>query len=123
MHAGSQGVQHLRAEFEATDTSLIGISPDSLKSHDKFAAKHGLGFDLGSDESKGVLESYGVWTEKSMYGRKYMGVERTTVLIDVDGTIARPWPKVKVPGHAREVLAAARDLPVRSSQDALLGEH
>jgi peroxiredoxin Q/BCP len=102
-----------RAEFEATATSLIGISPDSLKSHDKFAAKHGLGLDLGSDESKSVLESYGVWTEKSMYGRKYMGVERTTVLIDADGMVARIWPKVKVPGHAREVLEAARALPTR----------
>jgi len=106
----AQAFQSLRKDFEAADTEIIGISPDSLKSHDKFRAKYGLEFPLASDEGKDMLEAYGVWVEKSMYGRKYMGVERTTILIDRDGTIARIWPKVKVPGHAEEVLEAARAL-------------
>jgi thioredoxin-dependent peroxiredoxin len=100
--------QALREDFAAANTEIIGISPDSLKSHDKFRAKYGLDFTLASDEAKTMLEAYGVWVEKSMYGRKYMGVERTTVLIDQEGTIARIWPKVTVPEHAQEVLAAAR---------------
>ena len=100
----------LRGDFEAASTALVGMSPDSAKSHDKFKAKHGLDFPLAADETKSTLEAYGVWVEKSMYGRKYMGVERTTFLIDADGRIARVWPKVKVPGHAEEVLAAAREL-------------
>jgi peroxiredoxin Q/BCP len=81
-----------------------------MKSHDKFRAKYGLEFPLASDEATAMLQAYGVWVEKSMYGRKYMGVERTTVLLDRDGTIARVWNKVKVAGHAEEVLAAAQDL-------------
>ena len=100
----------LRKQFEKANTVIIGVSPDSVKSHDKFKAKHELDFDLVSDESKTMLEAYGVWVEKSMYGRKYMGVERTTVLIDDAGKIAQVWNKVKVPGHAKEVLAAAKDL-------------
>jgi thioredoxin-dependent peroxiredoxin len=100
----------LRAEFAATNTVIIGVSPDSVASHDKFKKKHGLGFVLAADEPKSMLEAYGVWVEKSMYGRKYMGVERTTVLIGQDGKIAHIWPKVKVPGHAEEVLAAAKSL-------------
>jgi peroxiredoxin Q/BCP len=106
----AQEFQARRADFAAADTEIIGVSPDSLKSHDKFRAKYGLEFPLASDEGKAMLEAYGVWAEKSMYGRKYMGVERTTVLIDRDGRIAQVWPKVKVPGHADEVLAAARAL-------------
>lgn len=106
----AQEFQALRKEFEKADTEIVGVSPDSLKSHDKFRSKHGLEFTLVSDEAKGMLEAYGVWVEKSMYGRKYMGVERTTVLIDRDGRIARIWNKVKVPGHAKEVLEAARAL-------------
>jgi peroxiredoxin Q/BCP len=102
--------QRLYAEFRAADTEIVGISPDGLKSHDKFCGKHGLEFPLASDEAKSTLEAFGVWVEKSMYGRKYMGVERTTVLLDSDGRVARIWPKVKVPGHAEEVLAAARAL-------------
>ena len=86
------------------------MSPDSAKSHDKFKKKHDLKVDLVSDETKDVLQAYGVWTEKSMYGRKYMGVERTTLLLDADGRIAQVWPKVKVPGHAAAVLEAARAL-------------
>jgi peroxiredoxin Q/BCP len=100
----------LRKQFEKANTVIIGVSPDSVKSHDKFKAKHELDFDLVSDESKTMLEAYGVWVEKSMYGRKYMGVERTTVLIDEAGKIAQVWNKVKVPGHAKEVLAAAKAL-------------
>ena len=100
----------LKAQFAKADTEIIGVSPDSVKSHDKFKAKHELGFTLVSDESKAMLEAYGVWVEKSMYGRKYMGVERTTILIGADGKIAQIWRKVKVPGHAKEVLSAAAAL-------------
>lgn len=100
----------LRADFTAAGTEIIGVSPDSAASHDKFKKKYDLGFALAADESKAMLEAYGVWVEKSMYGRKYMGVERTTVLIDASGKIARIWPKVKVPGHAAEVLEAAKAL-------------
>lgn len=106
----AQGFNAAGAAFAAADAIVIGVSPDPVKSHDKFRAKYGLTFPLASDEGKAMLESYGVWVEKSMYGRKYMGVERTTVLIDRDGRIARVWPKVKVPGHAEEVLAAAQAL-------------
>ena len=97
-------------KFDAAGAILLGVSPDSVKSHDKFKTKHRLRFPLASDETKSVLEAYGVWREKSMYGRKYMGVERTTLLIRADGRIARIWRKVKVPGHAEDVLAAARAL-------------
>ncbi|MGL4813283.1 MAG: thioredoxin-dependent thiol peroxidase [Beijerinckiaceae bacterium] len=100
----------LRKQFAAANTEIIGVSPDSPASHDKFKAKHGLAFPLASDEDKDMLEAYGVWAEKSMYGRKYMGVERTTFLIDGKGKIAQVWRKVKVPGHAEEVLAAAKAL-------------
>ncbi len=106
----AQNFQALREAFAAAGTEIIGVSPDSLKSHDKFRAKYGLDFALASDEAKTMLEAYGVWVEKSMCGRTYMGVEHTTVLIDREGIIARVWPKVKVPGHAEEVLAAARTL-------------
>ena len=100
----------LKAAFLDADTEIIGISPDSPASKAKFAGKYGLALTLAANEDKSVLEAYGVWAEKSMYGRKYMGVERTTFLIDRDGTIARIWPKVKVPGHAEEVLTATRSL-------------
>ncbi len=106
----AQAFQALREAFAAADTEIIGVSPDSLKSHDKFRAKYGLDFALASDEAKTMLEAYGVWVEKSMYGRTYMGVERTTVLIDREGVIAHVWPKVKVEGHAEEVLKAAQAL-------------
>ncbi|MGO4389037.1 peroxiredoxin [Microvirga sp. 2YAF29] len=106
----ARNFQALRQEFAASDTEVIGVSPDSLKSHDKFRAKYDLHFPLASDEEKSMLHAYGVWVEKSMYGRRYMGVERTTVLIDRDGNIARIWNKVKVPGHVEEVLEAARRL-------------
>ena len=100
----------LRGEFDKINTAILGISPDSPAAHSKFKLKHKLHLDLAADETKAVLEAYGVWTEKSMYGRKYMGVERTTFLIGPDGKIANVWTKVKVPGHAEAVLAAARAL-------------
>lgn len=100
----------LGAEFEAANAVVIGISPDSVKSHDKFAAKHSLTVMLAADEDKSAVEAYGVWKEKSMYGKKYMGVERTTFLIAPDGKIAKIWSKVKVPGHAQAVLDEAKAL-------------
>jgi len=100
----------LGAQFEAANTVVIGISPDSVKSHDKFAAKHSLSVMLAADEDKSALEAYGVWKEKSMYGKKYMGVERTTFLISPDGKVAKIWSKVKVPGHAQAVLDEAKAL-------------
>ncbi|KQR30230.1 alkyl hydroperoxide reductase [Rhizobium sp. Leaf155] len=100
----------LGAQFEAANTVVIGISPDSVKSHDKFAAKHSLTVMLAADEYKSALEAYGVWREKSMYGKKYMGVERTTFLISPDGKVAKIWSKVKVPGHAQAVLDEAKAL-------------
>lgn len=102
----AQAFNALRDRFEAAGAVVLGVSPDGIKSHEKFQAKYDLGFQLLADEQKSTLEAYGVWVEKSMYGRKYMGVERTTVLIDEQGKIARVWPKVKVPGHAEEVLEA-----------------
>ena len=98
----------LRPAFTAAGAEILGVSPDSPKSHDAFRTKHKLAIALASDESKGVCEAYGVWVEKSMYGRKYMGVERSTFLIGADGRIEHVWSKVKVPGHAEAVLAAAQ---------------
>jgi len=100
----------LADEFAAAGAVVVGVSPDPVKAHDKFVAKHNLGVILASDEDKTVLEAYGVWKEKSMYGRQYMGVERSTFLIKDNGEIARIWRKVKVKGHAQEVLEAARAL-------------
>ncbi len=96
------------AEFTAAGATVIGVSKDSVKSHDKFCKKHGLSIVLASDEGGQTCEDYGVWLEKSMYGKTYMGVERTTVLIDGAGKVARVWPKVSVKGHADEVLAAVK---------------
>lgn len=89
---------------------VIGVSPDPMKPIEKFAAKYGLTFPLASDESKAAAEAYGVWVEKSMYGRKYMGIERSSFLIDAAGKLAKAWRKVKVDGHASDVLAAAKAL-------------
>ncbi len=100
----------LKKDFDQADTEIIGISPDPVASHEKFKAKFELDLPLLSDESKTMLESYGVWVEKSMYGRKSMGVERTPFLVDREGTIADVWPKLKVPGHAAAVLKAAQSL-------------
>jgi thioredoxin-dependent peroxiredoxin len=104
----AQNFNALRAEFAAAGADIIGLSADSVASHDKFKKKYDLTFPLASDESKATLEAYGIWVEKSMYGKKYMGIERTTFLIDGNGKIAQVWNKVKVPGHAAEVLAAAK---------------
>ena len=104
------GFSALKRAFADAGAEILGISPDSPASHAAFKAKHGLGIALASDEDKAALRAYGVWVEKSMYGRRYMGVERTTFLIGPDGRIARVWRKVKVPGHAEEVLDAVRRL-------------
>jgi thioredoxin-dependent peroxiredoxin len=98
------------ATFDAAGATIIGISKDPVKAHDKFVKKHSLGIALVSDETSDTCERYDTWVEKSMYGRTYMGIERTTVLIDGDGKIARIWRKVKVEGHAAEVLEAVRAL-------------
>ena len=100
----------LREAFAAAGTDVVGVSPDPAKSHDAFKTKYAIGIALASDETKATCEAYGVWTEKSMYGRKYMGVERTTFLLDSRLLVAQVWSKVKVPGHAEAVLAAARAL-------------
>jgi len=100
----------LGGAFAAADTEVVGISTDSARSHDAFKTKNALGVTLASDEDKHVVEAYGVWREKSMYGRTFMGIERSTFLIDRQGRIARVWRKVKVTDHAAEVLEAARAL-------------
>ncbi len=100
----------LRPAFEAAGAAVIGISADSVKAQDKFKTKYDLSIPLASDEKREMLEAYGAWGEKSMYGKTYMGVIRTTVLIDPEGKIARIWPKVSVDGHAEEVLGATKAL-------------
>ena len=97
-----------RAAFAKAGTDILGVSADPVTAQAKFKTKHRLKIPLASDESKAMLEAYGAWGEKSMYGRKFMGVIRKTFLIDGAGRIVRVWPKVKVPGHADEVLEAAR---------------
>ena len=96
--------------FEAGGAVVVGVSKNSVKSHDKFKAKHDLKVILGSDEETGVAEAYDVWKEKSMYGRKYMGIERSTFLIDADGVLRQEWRRVKVPGHVDTVLKAVQEL-------------
>ncbi len=100
----------LISDFAKAGTQVVGISKDSVKSHAKFIGKYDLKVDLGSDESGAACEAFGVWVEKSMYGRQYMGIERATFLIGADGKIAQVWRKVKVPGHAAAVLEAAKAL-------------
>lgn len=100
----------LTGDFAAANTVVLGISKDSVKSHAKFIDKFDLKVELGSDLDGSLCEAFGVWVEKSMYGRSYMGIERATVLIDAGGTIAQLWRKVKVPGHAAAVLEAAKAL-------------
>jgi peroxiredoxin Q/BCP len=100
----------LKPDFDTLGVAVLGVSPDPVKKHGKFRDKHGLTVPLLADEEKSLLGAFGVWVEKSMYGKTYMGVERSTVLVDAEGKIVRLWPKVKVPGHADEVLAAARAL-------------
>jgi thioredoxin-dependent peroxiredoxin len=109
--AEAQAFTALAEAFEKAGTWILGVSRDDPKSHAKFTDKYGLRVPLATDPDGSVCEAFGVWVEKSMYGRKYMGIERATFLIDRDGRIDRIWRKVKVPGHAEEVLAAARELP------------
>ncbi|WP_262695310.1 thioredoxin-dependent thiol peroxidase [Kordiimonas aquimaris] len=100
----------LNADFTAANTVVIGMSKDTAAKHDKFIAKHDLSVLLASDEDGSVLEQYGVWVEKKMYGRTYMGIQRATFLIDKDGIVQGIWPKVKVKGHAEDVLSKAKEL-------------
>jgi peroxiredoxin Q/BCP len=100
----------LHAEFRKAGTEILGVSADPVAAQDKFKTKHDLTIALGSDATHAMLDRYGVWGKKSMYGKTYMGIIRATVLLDRDGRIARIWPKVKVDGHAAEVLAAAKAL-------------
>jgi len=100
----------LKAEFEAANCVVIGISKDTAAKLGKFRAKHGLTVELGADDETDICEQFGVWVEKSMYGKTYMGIQRATFLVGTDGSIAAVWPKVKVAGHAEEVLEAARAL-------------
>jgi thioredoxin-dependent peroxiredoxin len=100
----------LKAKFKAAGADVLGVSPDSVVSHGKFKKKHALSLALGADEDREAVLAYGVWREKSMFGRKFMGVERSTFLIDSKGVIARVWRKVRTPGHADQVLEAAKAL-------------
>ncbi len=106
----SKAFSTLSKAFAEAGTAVLGVSADPVKAQDAFKAKHGLAIPLASDETHRMLDAYGVWGEKSMYGKKFMGITRTTFLIDRDGRIARIWPKVKVEGHAEDVLAAAKEL-------------
>ena len=107
----AQDFTALAEEFESAGTWILGVSKDDAKKHAKFIAKYDLKVPLATDPDGSVCETFGTWVEKSMYGRKYMGIDRATFLVDRDGVIKRIWRKVKVPGHAEEVLAAARELP------------
>ena len=106
----AKGFSQLAAAFAKAGTAVLGVSADPVKAQDAFKAKHDLAIPLASDETHTMLEAYGVWGEKSMYGKKFMGITRATFLIDKAGKIAHVWPKVKVEGHAEEVLAAAKAL-------------
>ena len=101
----------LAPEFEKAGTWVLGVSKDDSKSHARFVEKHGLRVKLATDADGAACEAFGTWVEKSMYGRRYMGIDRATFLIDRDGVVKAVWRKVKVPGHAEEVLEAARALP------------
>ena len=106
----AQDFTALAGGFAKAGVKVVGISRDPMKKHDKFIAKHDLKVPLASDEDGAISDAFGTWVEKSMYGRKYMGMERATFLIGADGRVLRAWRKVKVPGHAEEVLAAAKAL-------------
>ena len=108
--AEAKDFSRLAPDFRKAGVEVVGVSPDSVESHAKFRSKYDLAIRLAADADKAVAMAWGVWVEKSMYGRKYMGVERSTFLIDKAGRIAKSWRKVKVPGHAAEVLAAAQAL-------------
>ena len=107
----AQDFTALAEEFESAGTWILGVSKDDAKKHAKFIAKYDLKVPLATDPDGSVCETFGTWVEKSMYGRKYMGIDRATFLVDRDGVIKRIWRKVKVPDHAEEVLKAARELP------------
>ena len=102
----SKGFSESAAAFASANTVVIGVSKDTVSSHNKFKAKHNLNLILASDEAGSVVEAYGCWVEKSMYGRSYMGIERSTYLIGPDGKVLKVWRKVKVPGHVKQVLEA-----------------
>lgn len=104
------GFRDLMPDFSKADAEIIGVSKDSIKRHDNFKAKYDLPFVLASDENDDVCERYGVWVEKSMYGKKFMGIERATFLIDGKGKVRKVWRKVKVPGHVEDVLEAVKAL-------------
>ena len=104
----AQDFTALAAEFEKAGASIVGVSRDPMKKHEKFIGKYDLKVPLASDEDGRISEAFGTWIEKSMYGRKYMGMERATFLISPDGRVVKAWRKVKVPGHAQEVLTAVR---------------
>lgn len=106
----AQDFTALAGDFAAAGVALLGVSKDSAKKHKNFTEKYGLKVPLATDADGKLLEAFGAWVEKSMYGRKYMGIERSTFLIDKDGRIVREWRKVKVAGHADEVLKAAQRL-------------
>lgn len=106
----AEAFQAALPELASIGVDVIGVSKDALKPIEAFAAKYGLAFPLASDPSGAVVQAYGAWGEKSMYGKTYMGIDRCTVLVDRDGRVARVWRKVKVPGHAAEVMAAAKAL-------------
>ena len=106
----AKAFSEMKAQFGAADTEVVGVSKDSPNSHDKFKAKYDLTITLASDEDGAMLERYGVWVEKSMYGRKYMGIDRATFLVGADGAVKQVWRKVKVPGHVDAVLKAVRAL-------------
>ncbi|MEO7751729.1 MAG: peroxiredoxin [Sphingomicrobium sp.] len=105
----AQDFTALAAQFESAGVKIIGVSRDSMAKHDKFIGKYGLDVPLASDEDGRISDAFGTWVQKSMYGRKYMGMERATYLIGADGTVLKAWRKVKVPGHAADVLKAAKD--------------
>ena len=103
----AQNFTQLAPEFKKAGVKVVGVSRDPMKKHEKFIAKYDLAVPLASDEDGKISDAFGTWVEKSMYGRKYMGMERATFLIGPDGKVLRAWRKVKVPGHAQEVLKAA----------------
>lgn len=105
----AQDFTALAGDFESAGATILGVSRDSMKKHDKFIGKYDLAVPLASDEDGRISDAFGTWVEKSMYGRKYMGMERSTFLIGGDGQVLECWRKVKVPGHAKDVLAAVRE--------------
>jgi peroxiredoxin len=106
----AKGFSEAIAAFKAAGARVVGVSPDTVARHDRFKAKYDLAVALGADPEHAAIEAYGVWVEKTLYGRQYMGVDRSTFLIDGAGVVRRVWRKVKVPGHVAEVLAAAQGL-------------